>query len=75
MSLQITIPDRIAEHLGDDPEQELLEPYVVKLAKSGKLWTSDVQEILGLLRLETVQWSGERGVPYLNLSEEQLACS
>ena len=72
MDLKVNVPDIIAQELGDEPEKALLEPWLVKLAKRGDLWTGDIQKILGLSRLETIQWLGERGVPYLDISKEEL---
>ena len=72
MSLQVTVPDIIAQALGDEPEKALLEPWLVKLAKRGDLSLSDLEQLLGLSCFETIQWCGEHGVDWMGLEEGDL---
>ena len=72
MSLQVTVPDIIAQALGDEPEKALLEPWLVKLAKRGDLRLGDLENLLDLSRLETIQWCGKHGVDWIGLEEGDL---
>jgi predicted HTH domain antitoxin len=73
--IQINVDESISELLGDSPEEierSALEIIVLDLYRRHAISVGRASEILGLDLLSFIRWSGARGVPYFDLSDEDL---
>ncbi len=74
-TIRITVDESIGELLGESPEQierTALEIIVLDLYRRHVISVGRAAEILDLDLLSFIRWSGERGVPYFDLSDEDL---
>jgi predicted HTH domain antitoxin len=73
-TIQITVDESITELLGDSPEQierTALEIIVLDLYRRHVISGGRAAEILNLDLLTFIRWSGSRGVPYFDMTDEQ----
>lgn len=73
--IQITVDDSISELLGGSPEEierAALEIIVLDLYRRHVISVGRAAEILSLDLLSFIRWSGARGVPYFDLTDEDL---
>lgn len=74
-TIQITVDESIGELLGESPEQierSALEIIVLDLYRRHVISVGRAAEILDVDLLSFIRWSGARGVPYFDLSDEDL---
>jgi predicted HTH domain antitoxin len=72
--IQLEIDDDIAALLGDSPEQirrHVLEIIVLELYRRRQLSVARAAQLLGLDLLSFIRWSGELGIPYLDMTPEE----
>jgi predicted HTH domain antitoxin len=65
----------VMELLGDSPEQierNVLEMVVLELYRRHQLSVGKAAALLGLDQLAFIRWSGALGVPFFDLSAEDL---
>lgn len=73
MDLKIELPVEVMEALGPRPEREVLEGVLLLLVSEGKMSVARAGEILGLEgRLSAIRWYTGHGLPYPDLSEEDI---
>lgn len=74
MDVQVALPPEVAEALGPDPEREVVEGVLLLLVSEGRMSVARAGEIVGLQgRIAAINWYAEHGLPYPDLSEEDLA--
>lgn len=74
MSINLELPAEVVEVLGPEPEREVLEGVLLLLVSEGKMSVARAGEILGFeSRMSAMRWYTGHGLPYPNLSEEDLA--
>jgi predicted HTH domain antitoxin len=74
-TIHLTVDESITELLGDSPEQierNALEMIVLDLYRQRKLPVGRAAKLLGLDQLAFIRWSGARGVPFFDMSAEDL---
>ena len=64
MGLTITLPESVAEHLGDDPRKALLEPVLIETVQQGKATATYAGSLLNLDRWESAEWWTREGYGY-----------
>jgi len=76
MSQVLVMLDKdVMELLGDSPEQierNVLEMVVLELYRRHQLSVGKAAALLGLDQLAFIRWSGTLGVPFFDLSTEDL---
>jgi hypothetical protein len=73
-NLKVELPAEVVEALGPEPEREVLEGVLLLLVSQGKMSVARAGEILGLeSRISAIRWYTRHGLPYPDLSEEDLA--
>jgi hypothetical protein len=73
--MQITLDASVTELLGDSPEQverAALEMIVLELYRQRKLSVGRAAALLGLDQLSFIRWSGALGVPFFDMTAEDL---
>lgn len=74
MDVRVELPAEVVEALGPEPGREVLEGVLLLLVSEGKMSAARAGEILGLEgRLSAIRWYTGYGLPYPDLSEEDLA--
>jgi predicted HTH domain antitoxin len=73
MPKQVTLPDELTALLDEDVEREVLEATLLKLVLAGRASLGKAAELLGMTRFEAIKWYTGHGLPYPNLTEEELA--
>ena len=74
MDVRVELPADVVEALGPEPGREVLEGVLLLLVSEGKMSVARAGEILGLEgRLSAIRWYTGHGLPYPDLSEEDLA--
>lgn len=74
MDVKVKLPAEVVEALGPEPEREVLEGILLLLVSEGKMSVARAGEILGLEgRIPAIRWYKGHGLPYPDLSEEDLA--
>jgi predicted HTH domain antitoxin len=74
MDMKLTLPDEVLKALGPEPEREVLEGVLLLLVSEGRMSVARAGEILGLEgRISAIRWYTGHGLPYPDLSEEDLA--
>jgi predicted HTH domain antitoxin len=71
----IMVDEGVVDLLGDSPEQierNALEMIVLDLYRQRKLPVGRAAKLLGLDQLAFIRWSGARGVPFFDMSLEDL---
>lgn len=74
-TIQITVDESIGALLGESPaqiERSAREIIVLDLFRRHEISVGRAAEILDLDLLSFIRWSGSRGVPYFDLSDEDL---
>jgi predicted HTH domain antitoxin len=61
----------VLESLGD-PQQTIKECVVLELYRRGEISSGKAAELLGMSRLEFIQYSGHLGIPFFRYSPEEL---
>jgi predicted HTH domain antitoxin len=61
----------VLESLGD-PRQAIKECVVLELYRRGEISSGKAAELLGMSRLEFIQYSGRLGIPFFRYSPEEL---
>jgi predicted HTH domain antitoxin len=61
----------VLESLGD-PLQAIKECVVLELYRRGEISSGKAAELLGMSRLEFIQYSGRLGIPFFRYSPEEL---
>jgi predicted HTH domain antitoxin len=61
----------VLESLGD-PQQTIKECVVLELYRRGEISSGKAAELLGMSRLEFIQYSGRLGIPFFRYSPEEL---
>jgi predicted HTH domain antitoxin len=72
--IQIDVDDDVTKLLGDSPEQisrHALEIIVLDLYRRHELSSGRAAELLGLDWMTFIRWSGERGIPFLDMTPEE----
>ena len=62
----------LLQQSGQPAEQAVRELVVLELYRQGRISSGKGAELLGMTRLAFIQYSGERGIPYFNLTPEEL---
>mgnify|MGYP000514499000 CR=1 FL=1 len=62
---------KVLESLGD-PQQMIKECLVLELYRRGEISSGKAAELLGMSRLEFIQYSGRLGIPFFRYSPEEL---
>jgi hypothetical protein len=73
--VQITLDASVTDLLGDSPEQverAALEIIVLELYRQRKLSVGRAAALLGLDQLSFIRWSGALGVPFFDMTAEDL---
>jgi predicted HTH domain antitoxin len=73
-TIRLTVDESVSELLGDSPEQverAALEIIVLDLYRRHVISGGRAAEILNLDLLTFIRWSGSRGIPYFDMSDEQ----
>jgi hypothetical protein len=74
MDVRVELPAEVVEVLGPEPGRKVLEGVLLLLVSEGKMSAARAGEILGLEgRLSAIRWYTAHGLPYPDLSEEDLA--
>jgi hypothetical protein len=74
MDMNLTLPEEVLEALGPKPEREVLEGVLLLLVSEGKISVARAGATLGLEgRISAIRWYTGHGLPYPDLSEEDLA--
>jgi predicted HTH domain antitoxin len=74
-TIQITIDESISDLLGDSPKQierHALELIVLELFRQRRVSVGRAAALLGLDQLAFIRWSGALGVPFFDMSAEDL---
>lgn len=74
-TIHITVDESIGELLGNSPEQierSALEIIVLDLFRRHVISVGRAAEILDLDLLSFIRWSGAQGVPYFDMSDDDL---
>ncbi len=64
MNLQLELPNELAALLSPNPERNVLESVLLRLVRQEKISVARAGEILGLSRVEAVQWYSNQGFPF-----------
>lgn len=73
MDVRAELPAEVVEALGPEPGRKVLEGVLLLLVSEGKMSVARAGEILGLEgRLAAVRWYTGHGLPYPDLSEEDI---
>ena len=62
----------LLQQSGQPAEQAVRELVVLELYRQGRISSGKGAELLGMTRLAFIQYSGERGIPYFNLTPDEL---
>jgi hypothetical protein len=74
MNLKVELPTEVVDALGPEPEREVIEGVLLLLVSEGKMSVARAGEILGLRgRISAIRWYTGHGLPYPDLSEEDVA--
>jgi hypothetical protein len=74
MNLNLELPAEVVDALGPEPEREVIEGVLLLLVSEGKMSVARAGEIMGLgRRISAIRWYTRHGIPYPNLSEEDVA--
>jgi hypothetical protein len=75
MNLKVELPAEVVDALGPELEREVIEGVLLLLVSEGKLSVARAGEILGLRRgrISAIRWYTGHGLPYPDLSEEDVA--
>lgn len=74
MAAKLSIPKDVADLLGNTPEevqQRVHEILVLSFYREHKISSGRAAELLGMDLLTFSRWSGERGVPYIDMTPEE----
>ncbi len=72
--IRLNIPEEVAALLGNTPEQisrRALEMIVLELYRRHDISAERAAEILGLDKWAFIRWSGELGIPFLDMTLEE----
>ncbi len=72
--IRLSVPEAVTEFLGDSPEQiqrRALEIIVLEFYRRRELSSGRAAELLGLDRFAFIRWSGELGIPYIDMTPEE----
>jgi predicted nucleic acid-binding protein/predicted HTH domain antitoxin len=58
---------------GQDPARALHEAAVLELYRRDAVSAGQAADLLGMSKWDFIRWSGERGVPYVRLTPQELA--
>jgi predicted HTH domain antitoxin len=72
--LKLDLPPDLLEVLKSlgDPQQAIKECVVLELYRRGEISSGKAAELLGMSRLEFIQYSGRLGIPFFRYSPEEL---
>jgi predicted HTH domain antitoxin len=73
--IPVMINEEVVELLGlsgEELERGVLEAIVLGMYRRHDVSARRASRLLDMEYLEFLRWSGERGVPYLDLTEEEL---
>ena len=72
--LKLDLPPDLLELLESlgDPQQTIKECVVLELYRRGEISSGKAAELLGMSRLEFIQYSGRLGIPFFRYSPEEL---
>ena len=72
--LKLDLPPDLLELLKSlgDPQQTIKECVVLELYRRGEISSGKAAELLGMSRLEFIQYSGRLGIPFFRYSPEEL---
>ncbi|MCC6036969.1 MAG: UPF0175 family protein [Armatimonadetes bacterium] len=72
--LKLDLPPDLLEVLKSlgDPQQTIKECVVLELYRRGEISSGKAAELLGMSRLEFIQYSGRLGIPFFRYSPEEL---
>mgnify|MGYP001189162748 CR=1 FL=1 len=72
MTLSIEFPDEVTPLLGANPEAKVLEAVLLQFVREGKMSVGYAGQILGLDRLEAIQWYTGHGYHYPALTPTEM---
>ncbi len=61
--MRITLPEEVADALGENPEREALEGLLLLLIGEGRMDIGRAASLLGMGREEAEEWYAERTIP------------
>jgi predicted HTH domain antitoxin len=73
--IRLHIDDEMLPLLGESPEEierHALEMIVLELYRRRSVSAGRAAELLGLENLAFIRWTGELGIPYFDLSADEL---
>jgi predicted HTH domain antitoxin len=73
--IRLRLDDDMLPLLGDSPEEierQALEIIVLELYRRHTISAGRAAELLGMEQLAFVRWTGELGIPYIDLTVEEL---
>ena len=73
--IELSIPKEFADLLGKSPkevQQSVHELLVLSFYRDHKLSAGRAAKLLGMDRLSFIRWSGELGIPYIDMTPEEL---
>jgi hypothetical protein len=74
MEVKVELPMEVVEALGPEPEREVIAGVLLLLVSEGKMSVARAGELLGLRgRISAIRWYTGHGLPYPDLSEEDVA--
>ena len=72
MTLQLELPDEVLTLLGNEPQREVLESVLLHLIQEERITVAKAGEILGLDRMEAIEWYTSHGYHYPNYSVDDF---
>lgn len=73
--IRVRIDDQLLSLLGDSPEEierHALEMIVLELYRRRTVSAGRAAEVLGMDQLAFIRWAGEIGIPYFDLTSDEL---
>ena len=75
-AITIRLGDEIVRLLGDSPEgveRRVLEGIVRDLYRRHDISAGKAASLLGMARPDFIRWSGDLGIPFIDLTDDELA--
>jgi predicted HTH domain antitoxin len=72
MAVRLDLPQDVLDAAGPQLQQDVLEGVLLKLVSEGRMSLGRAGTLLGMSRWEAVQWYTRHGLPYPNLTPDDL---
>ncbi|MGA1825229.1 MAG: UPF0175 family protein [bacterium] len=75
-TMQINITDDLLECIKDPFKKEedlILEYMILELYREGKISSGKASRFLNMDRAEFIKFAGDKGIPFLRISKEELS--